>query len=67
MKSGYQPTVTFPLELAPTIEARDVAHAAFEKQTGVPPDKLFTDEQLGLWGWLGRDAVLLFRIPQDDT
>lgn len=63
MNAAHQPTVHWLPELAPTLEARDAARALFEQQTGAAPMRLFTDEAIGVWGWIGADAVLLFAIP----
>ena len=67
MKPGYQPTVTFPLDLAPTLEAREAVVAAFEKQTGARPTKMVLYDDVNLWGAMSADAVLLFRIPEGWT
>lgn len=67
MKSGYQPTVSFPLELAPTLEAREAVVAVFEKQTGARPTKFVAYDDVNLWGVLSADATMLFRIPEGWT
>lgn len=63
--AAYAPTVTWLPELAPTLDARDVARETFERQTGAAPDALYTNEALGVWGWVSADAVMLFRIPRN--
>lgn len=65
--SAYAPTVSFLPELAPTLDARRVALETYERQCSPEPGSvmLYTDEQVGVWGFIGPDAVMLFKMPKE--
>lgn len=65
LNMAHQVTVHWMPELTPTLESRTVALEIYHRQCtedDVPP-LLFTHASLGVWGFIGPSAALLFRIP----
>lgn len=67
--AAYAQTVTFLPDVAPTLEARREAWELFTNQASPVSeeltDYLYTNEELGVWGFISDTAALLFRIPKE--
>jgi len=66
MNAAFAVTAHWLPELAPTLEARDAALELYKKQCSPEPgDFVFYHEPaISVWGFIGRDAVLLFASPK---
>jgi hypothetical protein len=68
MNSAHGVTVHWLPELAPSIEGRDAALELYTNQTnGGPPPTFYENAALGVWGYLGAEALLLFKVPPEWT